>query len=121
VQVEQTSEIDSGPGLEVRFVAPTGDQETSGTGRIVEWDPPQRLVLQMATDNGISGTSTFQLASTPKGTEVTTSVDYEIASKGLAGVAGGILGGVVARRQLRKALEFLKSQVETEPQPESAT
>jgi uncharacterized protein YndB with AHSA1/START domain len=120
-QVEQTSEVASGPGLEVQFTARTGDHDTSGTGKLLEWDPPWRLVLQTAADNGISGIAIFQLAPTDKGTQLTTSVEYEIAGKGVAGLAGGLLGGVVARRQLRKALEFLKSQVEAESQQESAS
>jgi uncharacterized protein YndB with AHSA1/START domain len=114
LKVERTSQTKAGPGLETTLVAKVGPRESRGTGRCLDWDPPRRLVLQSNLDVGISSTTTFELAEHGAGTELTARVDFNLASEGLRRLVGGVLGEPLARRDLRKALTNLKTQLEAE-------
>jgi uncharacterized protein YndB with AHSA1/START domain len=102
----------AGPGTETRLLVNMAGRPSKGTGRCVEWDPPHRLVLASSLDAGVDSTTTFQLTPTESGTAVAARLEYTLTSGGLGRLVGGLVGNSMARRDLRKALTNLKSQVE---------
>ena len=114
LKVERTSEIQAGPGLETLLVANVVGRESRGTGRCVDWEPPRRLVLQSSFDVGVGSTTTFELSEHGANTELKARVDYSLASQGIRRFVGGLLAEPLARRDLRKALDNLKRQIEAE-------
>ena len=114
VSAERTSEIQAGPGLEAAVVARVGGQTSKGTTRCVDWVPPRRVVLQVSFDGGITSTTVFELASSGPKTELTARVEFKIGGGGLARLVGEALGESLARKDLRKALANLQSQLEAE-------
>ena len=114
LKVERTSQIEAGPGLETTLVAKVGGRESHGTGRCLEWHPPRRLVLQSSFDVGLTSTTAFELTEHAANTELAVRVDYSLALEGPGRLIGRLLGEPLARRDLRKALANLKSQVEAE-------
>ena len=115
LKVERTSETKAGPGLETALLAKVGGHESRGSARCLEWDPPHRLVLESTFEVGMATTTVFELRESGSKTEVTASVDYEIKSEGLGRLFGSLLGQPLARRDLHKALNKLKSQMEAKP------
>jgi len=114
LKVERTSLVEAGPGLETRLLARLGGRESQGTGRCLAWDPPRSIVLETNLDVGVSSTTTFELTDQPPGTLMAAHVAYSLPAKGLGRLVGGLLGETLARRDLRKALENLKRQLEAE-------
>lgn len=112
--VQRTSAVEAGPGLETTLVANVAGRESRGTARCLEWDPPRSLVLQSSLDVGVTSTTIFELAECGPKTEVTARVDYSLKSEGLGRLVGSLLGEPLARRDLRKALANLRSQLEAE-------
>jgi uncharacterized protein YndB with AHSA1/START domain len=114
LEVRRTSRTKAGRGLRMTLVAKVGGRESRGTGRCLTWDPPRSLVLESAFDIGATSTTTFELTDEGPGTRLTARVDYTLPSEGLGRFAGGLLGGALARRGLRKALAKLRDQLEAE-------
>ena len=96
------------------LVAKVGGRESRGTGRVLEWRPPHRLVLESSLDIGITSTTTFELAESGPTSQLTARVEYTLRSSGLGRLAGVLFGGPLARRGLRKALANLRQQLEAE-------
>lgn len=114
LKADRTSTIEAGPGLEVAFAVKVGAQESSGRGLLQDWEPPGRLVLEASFDAGVAATADLRLQAATDGTEIKAGVDYTITAKGVGRLAGGLLGGPIARRHLRRALDFLKEELEKE-------
>jgi hypothetical protein len=74
-------------------------------------------VLEASFDAGLAASADLRLQPAGDGTQLTARVDYTIKAKGLGGLAGGLLGGALARRHLRRALDFLKERVEEDNRP----
>ncbi|MCC7104795.1 MAG: SRPBCC family protein [Chloroflexi bacterium] len=110
----RTSEAVAGPGVTTRIVARIGGRESHGIGRCVDWDPPRRLVLESRLDVDIRSVTTFELDERDGLTQLRASVEYELPSKGLGRLVGGLFGDAMARRDLRAALASLKTQLERE-------
>jgi uncharacterized protein YndB with AHSA1/START domain len=102
----------AGPGTETRLVVNMAGRPSKGSGRCVEWDPPHRLVLASSLEAGVDSTTTFQLTPTGSGTAVAARLEYTLTGDGLGRLVGGLLGNSMARRDLRKALANLKTQLE---------
>ncbi len=110
LSAERTSELEFGPGLEAAVVARVGDRTSKGTARCVDWDPPRRVMLQVSLEGGITSTTVFELVSTGPKTKLTARVEYKLGAGSLA----RLVGGALARNDLRKALSNLQSQLEAE-------
>ncbi len=112
LKAERTSETKAGPGLEAALLAKVGGHESRGSARCLDWDPPHRFVLESTFEVGMATTTVFELRESGSKTEVTARVDYDIKSEGLGRLVGSLLGEPLARRDLRKALANLRSQLE---------
>jgi len=120
LNVERTSEIETGPGLETSLLAKVAGRESRGTGRCLDWAPPHQMVLESSLDVGITSTTTFDLAQRGPATVLKARVDYSLPPKGLGRFVGGLLGEPLAWRDLRKALANLKRQIEAEETGQAA-
>src|SRR5687767_1092595 len=104
LKVERTSAVQTGPGFEAAVLARIGGRDIAGTARMLECDPPNRLVLHVSLDVGVDATATVSLAPKNGRTRLGVAIDYSSTSKKLGWLASGFVGEALAQRGLRKAL-----------------
>jgi uncharacterized protein YndB with AHSA1/START domain len=107
--------VERGPGPETALVARFGGRERRGSGRVVAWEPPRRLVLRWTLEDGITSTTTFELTDQGTRTRLTARLDYSLPPSSRGGFAGGVLAERAVQGGLREALANLKGQLEATP------
>ncbi len=112
VSARRTSRKRTGVGVTAEVTARAAGREVTGTGRCVEWDAPRRLVLMASLDNGVTATSAFDCAGNGRVTELKARIEYTLPGSSLSRWVGGFVGDALGKRELKKALESLKRQIE---------
>jgi len=114
LEVERAAADGQSEDQETRVLVEVAGRKTRGSARYLESEPPRLLVLQTSLDIGVTSTTRFELAARDSGTRLSARVEFSLPSGGL-GLLGGLLGGRLARGQLRAALGNLKRLVEAAP------
>ena len=112
LQVRRTSTVVDGPGFEAGLVVRISGRESKGTGRVLEWEPSSRVVLEVDLDVGVKATATCVFEPDGEGTRLAATVDYAVTRKGLGRFAAGFVAGALGRDQLKRALAFVKERME---------
>lgn len=112
VRVERLSPGQPGPGSETRLVANVGGRMVRGRGRLLEWQPPRRIVAESEFEIGLSSVTTFEILPSEAGARVLARIEYHLPAGGLGRLLGGLLGEPLLRRDLRRALANLKVLLE---------